>query len=92
MQIANIPEVKFSDWLFNQGPVIIFLALAVYLVGRALVALSAKLDAAKSQQLQEHKERIDKLEQRNEEMEKRLDECEDDRRDLRRQLAHLVKT
>jgi hypothetical protein len=76
MSIANIPTgPDFQSWLWNQAPSIVFLAIALWVVGHLLVKQNAKFN-----QFQED---------RFKDVEKRLDDCEQDRDDLRKQLMDL---
>lgn len=87
MTIANLPSASdFQSWLWNQAPSIIFLALALWFVGSALVKQNAKYNKLQDDRLAEYKGRIDSIEAKNDLLEKRVDECEDDRRDLRRRI------
>lgn len=87
--VSNVqPQpLDFWNWLQNQAPVIVFLAMAVFVVGYLLIKQNAKLDASKEERLKEHKERIDKVEEHNQVLEKRVDDCEEDRRQLREELS-----
>lgn len=89
---AQSPEnPDFYKWLWTQGPSIIFLALAVYFVGKALIAESSKKDAAKQDLINELKARITVLEGQREIDSKRLDQCEDDRATLRAEMAEMKR-
>jgi len=88
--MANLPvEPNFLQWLFTQGPTIIFLAIAIYCVARGLMTQAAKHETARLDQLNDYKVRNLALEARLAVVEKRVDDCEDDRQNLRQEIRDL---
>lgn len=84
-------DVDFVHWLQTQGPTVVFLAIGIYIVGRALMSAQAKLDTEKNTRLDEHKQRITSLEEEKDKINSRLDSCENDRAELRVQVTHLQR-
>lgn len=80
---ADTQQPDFWSWVQNQAPSIIFLCGGIYIVGRALIAVVTKLNAISEERMQEYRQRIEKLEQR-------VNDCEEDRRDLRKKIESKV--